>query len=180
MRMDIDTRDLLRAQRALATLTRPELRKTTSKALTAAAESVVAPEMRKQISSAAKGRSPRRPSDMGAPKRGTSGPLARSVRSKQLRARDAGSHGGGVELVAVGVAPRAWYRHLFIKGTKPHSLAKGASRKNNLLQDVGRRHPGSQGHDIVTATGRAIGPRAAGSVGLAILQSFAKQMGKKT
>ena len=174
-RFDIDTKELLRAQRALGVLGQPKLRQTTNKALTKVVRTTVVPEMQKQVASAAQGKSPRRPSGMAPPKRGTKGPLAKSVRVKRLKTRNKDRG----EMVAMGVAPRAWYRHWFIKGTKPHSLAKGANRKKNIKQDTGRWHRGARGHDIVNATGRAIAARVNGSVGRDILDSFKKQMGKR-
>ena len=174
-RINIDTRDLLRAQKALRTLGQPQLRTTTGKAITLVAKSVVVPEMQHQVSSAAKGRSPVRPVGMGPPKRGTKGPLAKSVRSKQLKKNKKYQN----EMIAIGVAPRAWYRQWFINGTKPHSLDGGANLKKGIGQNRGHRHPGSAGHDIVTATGRAVGARVATSIGAAVLSVFAKQMGRK-
>ena len=174
-RIIINTKDLLRAQKALRTLGQPQLRTTTGKAITLVAKSVVVPEMQHQVSSAAKGRSPVRPVGMGPPKRGTKGPLAKSVRSKQLKRRNAQQG----EMVAIGVAARAWYRHWFIKGTKAHSVAKGSNRKKGIGQNRTPRIGDTQGHDIVTATGRAVGTKVATSIGSAVVSVFAKQMGRK-
>lgn len=49
------------------------------------------------------------------PKRGTKGPLERNVTVRNIRKRKG-------EMVAKSLAPRAWYRHFFIGGTKPHII----------------------------------------------------------
>ena len=176
MRFQIDARDLRKLDKALAAMQQPQLRSTTAKALSSAATRVVVPEMQREVASSVKGKSPRRPSDMGPPKRGTQGPLAKSVRSKQLRKR--ASHQS--EMVAIGVGPRAWYKHFVIQGTQPHGLLKGARVRSGRLQSesqrAGRWHRGARSNDIVGRTGRSVAPTVGLTLGRAIVDSFAKQM----
>jgi hypothetical protein len=182
MRFEIDARDLLKAQKALKALGQPQLRKTTAKALTAAAQSIVVPVMRAEIAGSVKGKSPSpRPTWMGSPKRGKQGPLSKSVRSKQLRKRSARS---GDEMIAIGVGPRAWYKHFVIQGTRAHTLAgpHGTYRMDGKggakvpPQGLTPWHPGAHPNDLVTRTGRKIAPQVGATLGRAILDSFAKQM----
>ena len=183
MPLVIDMRDIKRAQRALRTLSQPELRKTTSKSLTQAVRAVVIPEMRNVVSSSVRGSSPRRPSGMAPPKRGTSGPLAKSVRSKQYRRR--GMRQG--EMIAIGVGPRAWYKHWVIQGTQAHTLRgpRGTYRMDGAggavvpPRGLTRWHPGGRPNDIITQTERRIAPKVGTKIGTDLISQFGKQMARK-
>lgn len=179
-RFVVDARDLRRLDRALAAMQQPELRITTAKSLNEAANRLVAPRMREEVESSVKGSSPRKRQDwLGPPKRGTQGPLAKSVRAKQLRRR-AQFQG---EMVAVGVGPRAWYKHFVIQGTQPHGLLRGARVRSGRLQAesqrAGRWHGGARSNDIVGRTGRSIAPTVQQTLGRAVVDSFARQMAKR-
>lgn len=63
------------------------------------------------------GPSPHASSDRG--KRGRKGPLSRNVTARQVRTRQG-------EMVAISVAPRAWYKHFVIRGTRRHVIEASA------------------------------------------------------
>ncbi len=184
MPLVIDMRDIKRAQRALRTLAQPELKKTVSKSLTQATRVIVVPEMRNVISSSVRGRSPSRPSGMKPPKRGTSGPMARSVRPKQYRRR--GLKQG--EMIAIGVGPRAWYKHWVIQGTQPHTLRgpRGTYRMDSAggavvpSRGLTPWHRGGRPNDIIGQTERRIAPRVGTKIGTDLISQFGKQMARKS
>lgn len=140
----------------LRTLQGRELGRVIDRSLSTTMRRVVVPAMRRQMSSDFKEKGSHR-SKVEA-KRGEGGPAERSVTVRNVRKR----HG---ELVAKSAGPRAWYAHMPIAGTKPHSLAakkkgRGPFSVLPFRADVGaarkaRRGMGTRGIRLVGAAGPA-------------------------
>jgi hypothetical protein len=68
-------------------------------------------------------------------KRGRKGPIEGSIRVTNIKKRRG-------EMVAVSIAPRAWYRHFFIGRTKPHVIeardATGARATSKEVRTINR------------------------------------------
>jgi hypothetical protein len=68
-------------------------------------------------------------------KRGRKGPIEGSIRVANIKKRRG-------EMVAVSIAPRAWYRHFFIGRTKPHVIeardATGARATSKEVRTINR------------------------------------------
>lgn len=127
--------------RALKSISQPELTPLLKKGMKEAETKFIVPAIKRV---APKGPSPHRSAARGT--RGKKGPLARSVRTKQIKKRSLSKHGA---LVGYTTQPRAWYGHMVSGGTQRHSLAKGAKLRSNKFQDRGRIHPGSRSNDFI-------------------------------
>jgi len=131
---------------ALNSLQGPELKKGTTKAMKGAMRSVLVPAMKRQLQSDI-----RSPGSHRGPKgkAGRTGPLASKVTVRTIRTRSG-------ELVALSVGPRAWYKHMFLRSTRPHVIR---ARNGRALLVGGEprfevQHPGSRGHSSVYRAAR--------------------------
>ena len=127
-------------QRGLRTLRQPELTGTVKVGLQEGSKKVIVPAVKKE---APIGSGSHKSARRG--KRGTKGPLGKNVTARLVPRKDL-PRGA---LVGVSTSPHAWYRHMVIKGTQMHSLAKGASVKKNTLQNAPPIHPGGRDNDFV-------------------------------
>ena len=133
-RFDMQVTGLSELVIGLRTMQGPELAKTIEDSASRTIRGVAVPAMKRQMSADFKHKgSHREPKRRGGggeqatPRPGRGGPAESNVRVRRLRKR-------GNEIVAISAGPRAWYAHLPIGGTEPHSLEgrKGAGRYSVL------------------------------------------------
>lgn len=165
-----ELKGLVEFQRGLRSMQQPELKNTVQRSMSDAARTILVPAIK---SKAPRGPAPHTSAAKG--KRGREGPLSRNVTVKQARKRDARVNN---EMVSMNTGPRAWYRHFVIQGTQPHSLAKGASVRKGLRQNVGRQHPGSQDNNFVEEAVTGKNTELARATGDALIRRFKQAIGK--
>jgi len=154
-------------QRGFRALAQPELTRTAKPAFQSGSKSIFLPEVKKL---APRGPSPHLSAVRGT--RGKKGPLSKNVTTKLLASKSAKRYN---LLFAYTTGPRAWYRHFVIKGTRAHSLAKGARLRGNVNQNLPPFHPGSGGNDFVDRAGEAGQARFTQSFAQAVVNAWASR-----
>ena len=126
-RYDVEISGLTEFKAALEFLSTKEKNRYVGRAMQDAGKDILVPAIKQNLASDIK----KANSHKGKKgKQGHSGPLEAKVTAR-LAKKKAG------EIVAVNVAPRAWYRHFFLHGTKPHVIS--AETKSGSVQ-IGRAH----------------------------------------
>jgi len=141
---------------ALEALSGKELAQTTTAVVKKVTQTRGIPIVRAALKGAIKNEGSHRDKKGLKAKRGKSGPLAKNVTVRAIKKRPN-------EMVAMSIAPRAWYRHFFIGGTKPHVIAasdaSGTRATSGQVRTINRLDAGYYRGNASEVNALAVGDR---------------------